>query len=190
MRSGEWWQIGLAVGLLGALGCGQGAQTPAYDDGRGFSFTPPPGWVERVRDSAAASPRSRQGHALPLPPLDGPGQPARTRLLARYDRVTAGRLAWLRLAAADAPASTPLSAFLRPPGDGWRREGAEEQVEVSGQPAARASFLSRWEGQEYRCETTAVRRAGRVYAITASFPAGDSEAREQVRAAVAGVVWR
>ena len=189
MRGGVW-RAGLAFGLLGLLGCGQGAPAPAYDDGRGFSFTPPPGWVERVREGAAASPRSRQGHALPLPPLDGPGLPAQAHLLARYDRVTAGRLAWLRLAAADVPASTPLSAFLRPPGEGWRREGAEEQLEVSGQPAARASFLGRWDGQEYRCETTAVRRSARVYAITASFPAGDSEARGQVRAAVAGVVWR
>jgi len=187
---GGAWRAGLAFGLLGLLGCGQGSPVPAYDDGLGFSFTPPPGWVERVRAGAAASPRSRQGQALPLPPLDGPGQPARARLLARYDRVTAGRLAWLRLAAADAPASTPLSAFLRPPGEGWRREGAEEQLEVSGQPAARASFLGRWDGQEYCCETTAVRRAGRVYAITASFPARDSEARAQVRAAVAGVAWR
>jgi hypothetical protein len=185
-----WRRLGLALGLLGLLGCGKVEQTPAYDDGRGFSFTPPPGWVERARDSAAASRRSHQSQALPLPPLDGPGQPARTQLLARYDRVTAGRLAWLRLAAADAPAATPLSAFLRPPGDGWRRDGAEESLEVSGQPAARASFLGKWEGQEYRCETTAVRRAGRVYAVTASFPAADAEAREQVRAAVAGAVWR
>ena len=189
MRGGAW-RACLALGLFGLLGCGQGGQTPAYDDGRGFSFTPPPGWVERARDSAgSATRRSHQGQGLPLPPLDGPGR-LRTHMLARYDRVTAGRLAWLRLAAAEAPAATPLSAFLRTPGDGWRREGAEENLQVSGQPAARAAFLGQWEGQEYRCETTAVRRAGRVYAITASFPAGDSEAREQVRTAVAGVVWR
>jgi hypothetical protein len=184
MRGGAW-RAGLAVGLIGLVGCGQGAAVPAYDDGRGFSFTPPPGWVERVRAGAAASPRSRQGQALPLPPLDGPA-----RLLARYDRVTAGRLAWLRLAAAEAPETTPLSAFLRAPGDGWRREGAEDNLQVSGRPAARASFLGRWEGQEYRCETTVARHAGRVYLITASFPAADSAAREQVRAAVAGVAWR
>lgn len=177
--------------VLGVLGCGKEAPSPSYDDGRGFSFTPPPGWVERARDTAAsATRRKHQGQGLPLPSLEAPGRSARIHMLARYDRVTAGRLAWVRLAATEAPASTPLSAFLRAPTGDWRRDGKEESLEVSRQPAARASFLGRWEGQEYRCETTAVRHAGHVYLITASFPATDSAAREQVRTAVAGVTWR
>ena len=181
----------LAPVLLGMLGCGKAAQLPAYDDGRGFSFTPPPGWIERARDSAAsATRRSHQGQGLPLPPLKGPDRSRLIPMLARYDRVTAGRLAWLRLATTEAAASTSLSAFLRPPPGNWRREGKEESLEVSGQPAVRAAFLGQWEGQEYRCETTVVSRAGRVYLITASFPAADARAREQVRTAVAGVTWR
>jgi hypothetical protein len=188
MRGRSRPRFGLALGLLGVLGCGQGPP-PAYDDGHGFSFTPPPGWVERVRESGGPTARrSHQGQPLPLPPLVTHG--VRASMIARYDRLTAGQLAWLRVAAAEAPATTPLSAFLKAPGESWRREGKEEALEVSGQPAARAAFRGRWQSQEYECESTAVRRAGRVYVITASFPAGDAAAREQVRAAVAGIAWR
>ena len=189
MRARARLRLGLGLGLLGVLGCGQGPPAPAYDDGRGFSFTPPPGWVERVRESGApATRRSHQRQVLPLPPLDVRG--VRAGMLARYDRLTAGQLAWLRVAVAEAPASTSPSAFLTAPGESWRREGKEEALEVSGQPAARAAFLGRWQGRAYQCESTAVRRAGRVYVITASFPAGDAAARDQVRAAVAGIAWR
>jgi hypothetical protein len=39
-------------------------------------------------------------------------------------------------------------------------------------------------------ESTAVRKGEQVYLFTASFPAADAAAREQVRKAVAGAAWR
>jgi hypothetical protein len=112
------------------------------------------------------------------------------RLLVRYDRLTAGRLAWLRITAADVPAATPLAACLSAPAEGWQREAEAESLEVGGLAAARVAFRGPWEGQEYLNESTAVRKGERVYLFTASFPAADAAAREQVRKAVAGAAWR
>jgi hypothetical protein len=64
-----------------------------------------------------------------------------------------------------------------------------EALEVSGLPAARVALVGRWNGQEYINETVAVRRGEEIYLITASFPASDQTAREQVRQAVAGATW-
>jgi hypothetical protein len=63
-------------------------------------------------------------------------------------------------------------------------------LEVSGRPAARIVFAGRWDNQPYVNETVAVRQAERVYLISASFPASDDEARQQVRQAVAGALWQ
>jgi hypothetical protein len=65
-----------------------------------------------------------------------------------------------------------------------------EDLEVSGLPAARIVFMGQWEGQQYFSETVAVRKDESVYLFTASFPASDSKAREQVRQAVANATWQ
>jgi hypothetical protein len=124
---------------------------------------------------------------LPLPPLGKP-----ERLLVRYDRLTAGRLAWLRVTMTDLPASATLAAHLSglAPKPTWRHEAEVGKLEVSGWPALRIAFVGRWDNQDYVSETVAVRKGDRVYLLTASFPAEDAEAREQVRVAVAGAVWR
>src|SRR5690348_14692 len=100
-----------AVVLLVLAGCGRGPRPLVYEDEQGFRITPPPGWVERARPSAApegtAPSRPRGLAALPLPPLGVPGA-GEERLLVRYDRLTAGRQAWLRVTAADVPASLSL----------------------------------------------------------------------------------
>jgi hypothetical protein len=123
---------------------------------------------------------------LPLPPLEPP-----ERLLARYDRLTAGHLAWLRVTMTDLPATTPLAAHLstRVPKRNWRREGEVANLKVGGLPAARIAFTGRWDNQEYVCEIVAVRKGEFVYLLTGSFPSEDGKVREQVRAAVAGAVW-
>jgi hypothetical protein len=182
---------GLALGLVALAGCGAGVPPPTYQDGEGFRITAPPGWVERARsDALPGATHGRRRPAIPLPPLAGPGQPTPERLLVRYDRVRAGRLAWLRVSAADLPASSPLAGCLSPPGADWRREGEVEALEVGGLPASRAAFRGAWEGQDYLCETVAVRRGGRVYLLAAAFPAADAGAREEVRQAAAGASWR
>jgi hypothetical protein len=126
-----------------------------------------------------------------LPSLGVPGNRPE-RLLVRYDRVLAGHHAWLRVTIADVPSSTPLKACLstRLPGRAWKRESEEESLEVSGLPASRIAFAGRWHDQDYLCETVAVRKEENVYLISASFPAADATAREQVRQAVAGAVWQ
>jgi hypothetical protein len=185
-----WTSLTLALLLAG---CGPGRpRPPAYEEGQGVRFTPPPGWVERDRPNAVpdGSARGRpRGRARPDLPL--PGLSARERLLVRYDRLTAGALAWLRLTVAEVPTATTLEACLaaHAPGPGWRREGKAEDVDVGGLPAARVAFRGRWDNQDYLCETVAARKAERVYFITASFPASDGAAREQVRQAVAGALW-
>jgi len=163
---------------------------PVYQDGRGFRFVPPPGWVERVRGDAAPAQSGHKQQNVPLPPLDGPGR-QRERLLVRYDRTSTGYHSWLRVTVADSPTSTPLKTCLptRLPGQGWKRESLEESLEVSGLPAARIAFVGRWLDQDYLCETVAVRKGEEVYLFSASFPASDRTAREQVRQAVAGATW-
>jgi hypothetical protein len=101
-------------------------------------------------------------------------------------------MAWLRVTVADSPSSMPLKGCLssRTPGPDWKRESEEGSLEVSGLPAARIVFAGRWDQQDYLYETVAVRKGENVYFITASLPASDSAAREEVRQAVAGATWQ
>jgi hypothetical protein len=86
----------------------------------------------------------------------------------------------------------PLGACLsaKAPGPTWNRESEVESLQVGGLPAARIAFVGRWNDQEYLSETVAVRKEENVYIITASLPASDGTAREQVRQAIAGAAWR
>jgi hypothetical protein len=170
-------------------GCGS-PKPPAYQDAHGFHVTPPPGWVERARDDALAPKGGHRPSDPPLPRLNGSGA-ASERLLVRYDRLTAGRLAWVRVTVADLPAAQPLPAVLAAyaPGTGWKRAGEVESLEVSGHPAARVAFTGVWGKQDYLCETAAVRAGERVYFVSASFPAADETAREQVRRVVEHATW-
>jgi hypothetical protein len=163
---------------------------PMYEDAQGFRMKPPSGWVERARDDAIPGRSGQRQQNLPLPPLGGPGN-SQERFLVRYDRVSTGQHAWLRVTVADVPSSTPLKACLstRFPGQGWRRESEEENLEVRGLPAARIAFRGRFYDEEYLCETIAVREKENVYLFSAAFPASDSGAREEVRQAVNGASW-
>lgn len=183
---------GSAAFLLALLlaGCSS-PKKPVYENVEGFRFTPPPGWVERARDDALPARVGHRQSNLPLPPLDVPGRPP-TRFLVRYDRISTSQHAWLRITVADVPISTPLKTCLAAclPGRGWRRESEEENLEVSGLPAARIAFVGRWSDQDYLCETVAVRKGGEVYLFSAAFPTSDDTAREQVRQAVLQASWK
>jgi len=183
------WSATVLLTLLLA-GC-NAPKPPVYENDQGFHFAPPPGWVERVRDDALPARTSRKQQNVPLPPLGAPGnQPE--RFLVRYDRISTGQHAWLRVTVADLPSSTPLKACLstRLPGRGWKRESEEESLEVSGLPAARIAFVGRWYDQDYLCETVAVRKEEKVYLFSAAFPASDETGREQVRQAVLRASWQ
>jgi hypothetical protein len=171
-------------------GCNSRKQ-PAYEDGQGFRFVPPQGWVERARDDAIPIRSGHRQQNLPLPPLGVTGN-RQERFLVRYDRISTGHHAWLRVTVADLPSSTPLKTCLstRLPGRGWKRESEEESLEVSGLPAARIAFVGRYSDRDYLCETVAVRKGEKVYLFSAAFPASDDKAREQVRQAVLRASWQ
>jgi hypothetical protein len=168
-------------------GCGSHDQ-PAYQGKQGFRFAPPPGWVERARDDALPG-KATNRKELPMPPVGVSGE---EQLLVRYDRLTAGHLAWVRVTLAEVPSATSIkdSVSVRSPGAGWNRESDVESMDVKGVPAARVAFAGRWNDQDYINETVAVRQGEQVYFITASFPAQDSTAREQVRKSVAAATWQ
>lgn len=183
------WSAAVGLTLLLA-GCTSPKQ-PDYQDSQGFHFVPPPGWVERARDDALPARSNRRQQNLPLPPLGIPGNPPE-RFLVRYDRISTGDRAWLRVTVADLPSSIPLKTCLssRMPVSSWKRESDEGSLEVGGLPAARIAFVGRWYDQDYLCETVAVRKGEKAYLISAAFPASDGQAREQVRQAVLGASWQ
>jgi hypothetical protein len=177
----------IVVLMLLLDGCHSRSQ-PVYQDKQGFTFTPPPAWVERARDDAMHAKSSHRPQKVPLPPLGGQPQ---ERVLVRYD-LLASNHAWLRVTVAEVPSSTSLQTCLvnRSPERQWKRESEDENLEVYGLPAVRIAFVGRWDQQDYLCETVAVRRGEQVYFITASLPASDRTGREQVRQAVAAATWQ
>ncbi len=177
--------------LLLLAGCGPARQPVVYEDEQGFRLTPPPGWSERARPATGAAEHRKQPD-LPLPPLGVPGAEGEERLLVRYDRASAGRLAWLFVTTATLPESLPLDKMLsrRTPRPDWQRQGEVQLLDVAGRPAARVVFTGRWNDQDYRCEIVAVRKDRQVNFIMASFPHGDDEAREQVYRSVTAATWR
>jgi hypothetical protein len=176
--------------MLLLAGCNAQKQ-PVYEDGQGFRFVPPPGWVERARDDAMPAKVGHRQENLPLPPLDVSGHPPE-RFLVRYDRISTGHHAWLRVTIAELPSSTPIKTCLttRLPGRGWKRESEGESLEVNGLPAACIAFVGRWYDQDYLCETVAVRKGEKIYLFSAAFPASNDTAREQVRQAVLRASWQ
>ncbi len=182
-------QIRFGAVLLMLLPACRDAKPPDYTDETGVRFTPPPGWVERDRPALVSTDKrsARRQPDQPLPLFDAVHH---ERLLVRYDRLTAGQLAWMRLSIADVADTTPLEQYLirRAPRTDWRREGDVEALEVNGKPAARAAWKGRWRNQDYLCETVVLRRGAALYLFTASFPAVDMAAREQARQAVAAAI--
>lgn len=180
----------IVLSMLLLVGC-KAQKPPNYEDGRGFHFVLPPGWVERARDDALPARAAHRQQSLPLPPLEVPGGPPE-RFLVRYDRISTGHHAWMRVSVADLPSAIALKRCVsnRLPGPGWKRESDVEEFEVSGLPAARVAFVGRWYDQDYLCETVAVRKGEKVYLFSAAFPASESEAREQARQAVLRASWQ
>lgn len=176
----------VALGMLLSCGCGGPPPPARYEAPDGFKITPPPGWALRDREGGIPPSGAHKPAALPLPPL-GKSE----KLLVRYDRVTAGKLAWLRVSVADFGNAKSLSETVanRGPGADWKREGDVESLEVAGLPAARVVFQGRWKGEAFQNETLAVQKNDRVYFISASFPAADTEGRDAARQAALAATW-
>lgn len=167
-------RIALAAALVVPLaGCGGSKKAPGYEAEDGFKIVPPPGWVLRAKEGG---PPQASKAPLPLPPVAGS-----EKLLVRYDRVKSGDQAWLRASVLESTKSLKDTLATRSPGSGWKREAEAETLEVAGLPAARLAFRGRWLGQEFLSETLAVQKGDRVYLISSSFPAADTDAREATR---------
>jgi hypothetical protein len=106
--------------------------------------------------------------------------------------VTSGYYAWLRVTVADLPTAASLAKLLstRRPGPNWKRESQDENLEVSGLPAARVAFTGQWHNQDYLSETAVVHKGEHVYLFSVGLPASDNTAREQVRQAVGRATWQ
>lgn len=179
----------LPAGLLLLLPACRAAKPFDYQDEAGVHFAPPPGWVERDRPALqSATNRLTHGESnLPFPPLDSA---YRERLLVRYDRLSSGEHAWMRLTIMALPPAIRLEDYLarRKPQADWRRDGEVEPIEVNGKPASRLAWKGRWLRKDYLCEIVAVRRSEAIYFFTASLPSDDTTAREQMRQAIANAV--
>ena len=172
--------------LLIVAGC-RSEPPPVYQGKQGFRFTPPAGWAQRDRDDLLPPRPGQRPADVPLPPLETP-----EKMVVRYDRVTAGNLAWIRVSVTDLPAASSLkdAVSARTPQPDWQPEREVENLEVSGMPAARIAFKGRWHDQDYVSETIGVRQGEQVFFITASFPAADTAARDQARQAVERATWK
>jgi hypothetical protein len=160
-----------------------------YQNAEGFRIAPPAGWVQRARDDVAPERAAHARRKLPLPLLNTAG-PSPERLLVQYDRLTAGHLAWLRITVESGSATT-LEARLsaHSPGTLWQSEGGIEKIEVAGHEAMRSAFRGSWEKQDYLCQIIGVPDGETVYFLTASIPASDEKAREEVGEAIATARW-
>jgi hypothetical protein len=166
-------RLGVA-GVLALLAAGCAAKTrPAFEsEAHGLRFVPPPGWSQRARN-------------------DEPPAAGKEQLLVTYKRLRPGRMAWLQVSVAEnAPEGLPADWLAaRPPGGGWDPEGALEDVTCGGCPAARVRYAAPAARPPLAAELVAVRRGGRVYLFTGTFPAGDEAARQEIRRTVDGVTW-
>lgn len=178
--------VAVVLTACSLTGCGKAPMPARYEAADGFKITPPPGWALRDHEGGIPANAKHKPVLLPLPPL-GKSE----KLLVRYDRVSAGRTAWLRVSVTDRPSKSAreMVAACAPTGD-WKREGEVDVVEVAGRPAARVAFKGRWHGEDFLNETVAVQKDDRVYLLSATFPAADTEAREAARQATLAASWQ
>jgi hypothetical protein len=162
-----------------ACGCADRPRAPAlttdavFEDARvGLRFVVPDGWVMGMR-------------AVPPPgPLAAP-----TRLV-RYQSTTPDRAADLELLAIDLAESTDIAQYLadyHAAGKKWTA-GPTEPLTVNGVSGSRYEYSAAAQ-QGFRREVSAFRRGGRVYLFMTTHGAADTDSRDQVRRAVASIVW-
>jgi hypothetical protein len=148
---------------------------PVYQNDReGFRFLVPDGWTQIARGE--------------LPP----GRVERERMLVEYRLFGADKPATLEVTALDLDTGTDLKAYLakRTSGETWRPKGPAEALQIDGTPATRLVLTGRPAGDETTHDVLACRRGDRVYFFTGVFSSSDSKARDQVRRAVQGIVWK
>lgn len=171
----------ICAALLVGCGC-SGPRAPALSDEtvyhnsrENFRFLVPEGWAQQAKEDVPS------------------GKVEKERLLVQYQRLTADKPAVLEASLADLPESTDWGDYLAGPSFGasqWRQSSPAEPIEVNGVSAVRFDFSGKLHGTATIKEVVVFRRGERVYFFTGIFPAKDTEAREQVRRAVASVIWK
>ncbi len=171
----------VAVLAVGLAGCGSNPRAPALEDEavynnsrEGFRFLVPEGWTQQAKAE------------VPSGKLD------KGCSLVQYQRST-DPPAVLEASLADLAESTDLAEYLAEPSFGasqWRQISPAEDIQVNHIAAMRFVFTAKLARGETTKEVVVIRRSGRVYFFNGIFPAKDAEAREQIRRAVASLIWK
>jgi hypothetical protein len=170
------------LAVILAAGCSRGPRAPALQDGpvyqntkEGFRFLVPEGWTQYVSGDVP------------------PGRIEQEQLLVEYKLLTADQPAAFQVALVDLAPTMDLGAYLRSNpfgGETWQMDAPTEQREVGGVTATHAELRNKAGKDATVREVVAFRRGERVYFFTGVFAATDANAREQVRRAVASIVWK
>jgi hypothetical protein len=147
---------------------------PVYRNKREhFRFLVPDGWIQSARQD------------LPS------GRLEKERLLVQYRRLS-DQPAILEVSCTDLPESSDLAAYMAGPAFGstqWHRLSPAEQFEVDGIAALRVTLAARVGAEDRAREVVVFRRGERVYFFTGLYAASDSSARDEIRRAVAAIIF-
>ncbi len=168
-----WCAVALLAGLAS---CSTRPRAPALENApvyhnarEGFRFLVPEGWTQQSRAE--------------FPP--GPAE--KERLLVAY-RFAGSSVALFEVTLIDLAESADLAAYLGRPSFGasdWKPASPPADVACGGRTGRRLVFAS---GHLNR-EVVAVRRGERVYLFTGLVAAEDGRARQELRRAVASILW-
>lgn len=183
----RWASTPYAVFLLAVL-CGVAGCTPKpvapvisddpvySNDREGFRFLMPDGWTQFSRSEVP------------------PGRTEKERTLVAYKRTSGAADALLEVSLVDLPAGADLAKFLGQRSFGvmnWQLKGAPLKITINGETGTRYGLTGRLsEQRELQREVVAFQRGERTYLFTGLFPPKDTAAREQIRTAVASVIWK
>jgi hypothetical protein len=167
--------------VIGSTGCDSQPSAPALEDSpvyhnkqEGFRFLVPEGWTQNAS-------------AL-LPP----GQLEGENFLVRYRMKTPEQGATLQILCFDDSDGADLREHHAGPSfrvQRWKPDQPGETIDVNGVKAERHAYTAVMDGRRMMKEVVCFRRGNRVYSFVALFYATDDKAREQVRRAVASVIW-
>jgi hypothetical protein len=172
----------LAFLLFSVLGgCRERPRAPALRDGpvyhcpqEGFRFLVPDGWTQ----NASA--------VLPTGRLEG------ENFLVRYRMKTPEQGATLQIVCWQDSASLDLEQHHASPSYGvqqWKLAEPSETIQVNSVPARRIVYTDTADKRPMTKEVVCFRQNDRVYAFVGLFSSRDEKAREQIRRAVASVLW-
>src|SRR5262245_10143937 len=149
---------------------------PVYQNNiHGLRFLAPEGWTIRARSEV------------------GPEKVDKERLLVDYQGKGGTRAASFQASFADLPPTTDLAQYLAGPAFGaekWVVTAAPEEIEVGGRSGLRHLLTARVGKEPANREVVCVRRGERIYLFNGLFAPDDAEARDEIRRAVASVIWK